>query len=126
MTGLLLDTTALAWVLADSPRLGTTARGLVRSGPVWYSPVSVTEIEAARLAGRLAVPGDVPAAVASTGARELPYRAIHAAHLVDDDRVPDPFRRMVLAQADAEGLGLLTADPTLLALGEDRVVDATG
>lgn len=36
----------------------------------------------------------------------------------------DPFDRMLLAQAKAEGLHLMTADRTLLALSLDFIIDA--
>ena len=36
----------------------------------------------------------------------------------------DPFDRLIVSQAAAEGLTLFTADRVLLALGKDFVVDA--
>ena len=36
----------------------------------------------------------------------------------------DPFDRMILAQAEAERMTLLTADRTLLVLGQTWIVDA--
>lgn len=62
------------------------------------------------------------------GLRELPFRERHAVTMSQFPQLArhDPFDRMLLAQAQAEDLMLLTSDRVLLGLGHDWVVDARG
>lgn len=127
MSGLLLDTNALLWVLSDSPRLGAEARELIRtSARVHFSPVSVVEIEIKVLLGRLQVPGDVAAAGSALGLVELPLTSSHAQGLAVFPELArhDPFDRMLLGQATAESMTLLTSDQVLLDLGRPDVRSA--
>jgi PIN domain nuclease of toxin-antitoxin system len=78
--------------------------------------------------GRIDLPGRdrFPNVFSDAGLRELPFTSDHAVAML---RFPalvrhDPFDRMILAQASAERMTLLTADATLLALGERWVQDA--
>lgn len=61
-----------------------------------------------------------------SGLVELDFNANHAEAIPNFQSLArhDPFDRMILAQAQAEGLTLLTADETLLGLGLNFVVDA--
>ncbi|WP_324651606.1 type II toxin-antitoxin system VapC family toxin [Georgenia sp. H159] len=127
MSGILLDTNALLWVLAGDEALGPTARErLATSGPVHFSAVSVLEITIKEMLGRLEVPGDVSAGAQRAGLVELPFRAGHASGLTEFSALArhDPFDRMLLSQAAREHLLLLTSDRLLLALDIEWVVDA--
>ncbi|MCM3662196.1 type II toxin-antitoxin system VapC family toxin [Georgenia satyanarayanai] len=127
MTGVLLDTNALLWVLAGQDELGARARALLAaSRPAHFSAVSVLEITIKHMLGRIDVPGDVSAGAQRAGLGELPFRADHAAGLLDFPALSrhDPFDRMLLAQAATDQLRLLTSDRFLLGLGFDWVVDA--
>lgn len=127
MSGTLLDTNALLWVLADSPQLGTSARGrLAASVSVRFSAVSVLEITAKEMLGRLETPGDVAEAATRAGLVELPFGAHHASGLHAFPALVrhDPFDRMLLSQARCDDLVLLTSDRHLLGLGLPRVADA--
>ena len=78
---------------------------------VWISAVSVWELAIKREAGKLEAPDDLEEAVKSYGYAELPVTFRHAelaASLPLHHR--DPFDRMLVAQAQAEGLTLVTND----------------
>lgn len=127
MTGLLLDTNALLWVLSGDQRLGAAARvHLSRAAAVHFSAVSVLEITIKEMLGRLETPGDVADGAGRAGLAELPFRAQHAQGLTDFPSLVrhDPFDRMLLSQARLEGLLLLTSDRLLLDLGLEWVLDA--
>ncbi len=113
---LLLDTHILLWALADSPLLSEKARRLVgdAANDCFYSPVSLAEIAIKHRKH----PGDMVlsasearAAFLAAGFMESPFSSRHAAEL---DVLPpfhaDPFDRMLLAQAAAEGLRLVSHD----------------
>lgn len=123
---MLLDTQALLWLLADSPRIGPRARALIASaGSVHYSAASIWEIEIKRALGKLRIDGDLAQSLHDAGLRELSVTATHAL-ATSAVQLPhrDPFDRMLLAQAEAEGLPFLTADGVLLGLGRRDVLDA--
>lgn len=127
MSGLLLDTNALLWVLTDHRELGDHTRTLVTtSRPVHFSAVSVLEVTIKLMLGRLELPAEVSAAAQHAGLTELPFRAAHASRLHDfpDLSRHDPFDRMLLAQALCDDLLLLTSGQHLLGLAMPWVLDA--
>lgn len=115
---LLLDTHAFLWLVAGDERLPVTARELVaRADQVSLSAASVWEGEIKRAAGRLQAPPLADAA-ARTGVDILDVSAAHAtaaSHLHLHHR--DPFDRMLVAQAQAEGMVLVSKDPALRSYG---------
>lgn len=127
MTGLLLDTNALLWVLSDDSHLGPEARKLLGARvPVHFSPVSVLEIAIKELLGRLHVPGDVAADAQGVSLVEFRFRAHHSSGVAQFPTLArhDSFDRMLLSQARLDGLSLLTSDRHLLDLGLDCVISA--
>jgi PIN domain nuclease of toxin-antitoxin system len=115
---LLLDTHVLLWWLADDPALAKQARRLIANEPEVFasaaSAASAWEIAIKRTLGKLEAPEDLPAALDAGGIARLPIEFEHAAvagtlpHHHDD-----PFDRMLVAQAQCEGLTLLTSDPRI-------------
>jgi PIN domain nuclease of toxin-antitoxin system len=110
---LLLDTHALLWWLADDLALGAVARQLIGEprNQVLVSAASIWEISIKRSKGLLEVPDDLEALVEDEGFTKLPISLFHAQQagaLPEIHR--DPFDRMLIAQAQAEGLELVTAD----------------
>jgi PIN domain nuclease of toxin-antitoxin system len=113
---LLLDTHGFPWAVTGSPLLKATARRLIQQADeVYVSAVSLWEIAIKAGLGKIeADPDDLDAAIDGSGFIELPIRALHAAGVA---RLPphhdDPFDRLLVAQAIAEPMKLLTADPML-------------
>ncbi len=118
---LLLDTHAFLWWLADDPKLGREVREAISdpSAIVHVSAASLWEISVKASLGRLDVGGaDLEAEIAAGDFVELPISARHA---LAAGALPrhhdDPFDRMLIAQAQAEGLRLVTPDRALAAYG---------
>ena len=114
---LLLDTHAFLWWLGGDPRMSRGVRSLVadEGNEILVSAASVWEITTkarlGKLPGALSVAADVPACIASQGFVGLPITPDHAQRagtLGGDHR--DPFDRMLVAQAQAEGLSVVSAD----------------
>lgn len=110
---LLLDTQTLLWWLADD-ELTIEARSLLAdpSNPAVVSAASFWEIGIKVRIGKLRV--DVPLApvVVEQGFELLPISADHAEAAGALPQVHrDPFDRMLVAQARAEGLTIMTRDP---------------
>lgn len=113
---LLLDTHLLLWVSGVPERLSDQARKLVEDpdNQLVFSVVSVWEIAIKRGQGRddLRVdPRVLRRNLLDNGYSEL---TISSAHVLATESLPplhkDPFDRMLLAQAQVEGVTLLTAD----------------
>ncbi|MFE4331979.1 type II toxin-antitoxin system VapC family toxin [Streptomyces sp. NPDC056831] len=107
---LLLDTRVVMWWLDDSPRLSPSFKELLDTEPaVYVSAVSPWEITVKQFLGRFEGPGDLAEQVRDLQFRGLP---ITAAHAVRAGRLPmvhtDPFDRILIAQAQAEGMVLVT------------------
>ncbi len=118
---LLLDTHVALWALTGSPRLSARARELIGDGAneVVVSAATVWEIAIKHSLARTTMPvsGEEAARLFSeAGYIELPVTAAHAAAT---ERLPplhaDPFDRILVAQAIAEPLRLLTHDRAICA-----------
>lgn len=112
----LLDTQLYLWFLGDSPRLSSKARQMIaRAEQVFVSAASVWEAAIKRSIGKLDVPSEsLVEGIAASGFRELRVTAVHGARVAELPRLHgDPFDRLLVAQALAEPLNLLTADAAL-------------
>lgn len=126
---ILLDTNALLWQLgmAGGGRLGVQAKQILKTAEaVYVSAVTVVEMQIKTMNGRLDAPLDCVNMVRKAGDELISLSAEAADKLRNFPGLTkhDPFDRMLLAQAAAEQLTLLTADETLLGLGLNYVVDA--
>jgi PIN domain nuclease of toxin-antitoxin system len=113
---LLLDTHVFLWAVAGSPKLKPATRGLIESADeVYVSAASIWEVAIKARLGKLKADADeLAAAIGESGFLELPVRAIHAAGVAHlEFHHQDPFDRLLIAQALAEPLKLLTADSVL-------------
>jgi PIN domain nuclease of toxin-antitoxin system len=116
---LLLDTHIALWALADDPRLPPRARELIadEDNAIHVSTASVWEIAIKHTFQR----GDMPvsAAQALRWFRSAGYLLLDVKpeHAVAVEKLPllhtDPFDRLLVAQALAEPLRLLTHDPAV-------------
>ncbi len=113
---LLLDTHIFLWYLTASRKLPKSIFNRIETADVVFiSAASIWEAGIKIKQGRLhSSTSDLIAGIASSGFIELPMTATHsalAASLPEYHR--DPFDRMLIAQAMAEPLRLLTADGLL-------------
>ncbi len=109
---LLLDTHALLWWLADE-NLSTQARDAIAdpANLVMVSAATAWEISIKRALGKLAAPDDLEQQLHAGGFTALPISIAHgiaAGQLARHHE--DPFDRMLIAQAIAEGLTIVTRD----------------
>jgi len=126
MRRLLLDTHAFLWWLGDDPQLGREARSCIADSvnAVFVSAATGWEIGIKKALGKLQAPDDLDAVVEKEGFIHLPVTFFHgeqAGALPALHR--DPFDRMLIAQAQAEGLVIVTRDPQIKAYGI-RTLDA--
>jgi PIN domain nuclease of toxin-antitoxin system len=117
---LLLDTHCLIWLLADVPQLGQAERRAVADAEsVWLSDASLWELGLKWRKGKIALqPRRILAQALANGLRSLPIH--QEALLVSNElrqRHPDPFDRLLYAQAKHGGFRLLTIDRKLSRLG---------
>lgn len=113
---LLLDTHLLLWAAASPERLSKAASTMIQDldNRLYFSAVSIWEITIKRGLGRSDFhvdPALLRRGLVENGYDELPVTSTHA---IEVSRLPamhkDPFDRMLVAQAGAEGLLLLTSD----------------
>lgn len=112
---LLLDTHVVLWELGGVGRVGPVARtAIAEADELSFSTVSFAEVGIKVAIGKLAVPADFHAVVLRSGLRILGLAAEHGLGVAD---LPvhhrDPFDRLLIAQARAEGLTLVSADERL-------------
>lgn len=116
MKGLLLDAHILLWWLSDDPRLPKPLRERLCAQDVacFVSAATLWEIGIKRALGKLEAPASLAPAMAEEGFHGLPISLAHsecAACLPPHHR--DPFDRMLVAQAQLEGLTIATVDQRL-------------
>ena len=110
---LLLDTHVLLWALDSPERLDDRARDAIRDprNRVVVSSASAWEISIKTALGKLRFDGDLTAVLKAVGFDPL---AIDVEHALAAGALPpvhqDPFDRMLVAQARAEGLTVVTRD----------------
>jgi len=113
----LLDTHILLWILADPDKVPGPMRRIVEDtgNRVWFSAASIWEIaikHSLAKADFTLMPATIWKAARETGLEEL---AVSAEHAVGVDALPwlhrDPFDRLLVAQARAAGMKLLSVDP---------------
>lgn len=119
MNGSLVDTHILIWSLEGDERLRDHHRTIIASESVlWVSVATLWEIAIKQSLGKLKAPEDLPEKLHSTGYRILDITIQHIEMLrILPHHHRDPFDRMLIAQARAEGLTLLTADRNFAAYG---------
>ena len=113
---LLLDTHLLLWAAGHPERLSEEARSMITEprNALWFSAVSLWEITIKKGLGRQDFQIDphlLRRGLLDNGYTELAITSQHAmatAHLPHLHK--DPFDRMLVAQAESEGVLLLTAD----------------
>lgn len=110
---LLLDTHALLWAIGDPERLHAVARMALAEerNEIWVSVASIWEIGIKRSVGKLKAPDDLGPHLEAANFEPLTITLEHATRA---GSLPmhhrDPFDRMLIAQAQAESLTVVTRD----------------
>lgn len=110
---LLLDTNALIWTLIRPGRLSKAAAAAIREpeSTVFVSAVSAWELGVIQAKRRLKFPDDLEAQMDEHGFRPLAVSVPHALAVESLPKIHgDPFDRMLVAQAQMEGLTIVTSD----------------
>jgi PIN domain nuclease of toxin-antitoxin system len=126
MRSLLLDGHVALWWLTDDENLGPQARAAIAdpSSEVFVSAATVWELEIKAAEGKLRVPSDLSEALYEGGFAELEVTARHARRAAWLDwSHRDPFDRMLVAQAQIEGISLVTADQEVVSF-DSSALDA--
>ena len=119
----LLDTHLLIWAANRNPRLPDEVAKIISNSAatLWVSVVSIFEVAVKRSLDRgdfRYQAGQLRAGLLANGYTELPVEGRHAVLLATLPLLhTDPFDRLLVAQAMAEGLVLLTADKQLQQYG---------
>ncbi len=113
MPGYLIDTHILIWWLEGSDKLSSKARDIIKSGnnAIYFSSGAIWEMVIKQSLGRLDMPDNLDEVLRSDNIEVLPITAAHAlavGSLPHHHR--DPFDRIQIAQAQHEGLVLISRD----------------
>ncbi len=115
---LIVDTHAALWFLEGDRRLSVAARTLIEDDRTErrLSAVSVWEVAIKHGLGKLDMPAGFYEVLYRQGVRGLPVTDKHARQVAD---LPlhheDPFDRLLVAQAQVEGMAILSSDARLRA-----------
>jgi PIN domain nuclease of toxin-antitoxin system len=113
---LLLDTHIFLWAVQGNASLKPRVRRMMEAAEqIYVSAASIWEIAIKARLGKIEASAvDLVDAIEASGFVELPVRALHAVRVAD---LPlhhtDPFDRLLVSQAMAEPLRLLTVDTVL-------------
>ena len=113
MRKLLLDTHTLLWWLADHPRIGVKAKSLIAEprNAIYVCAVSHWEISINKSLGKLSAAENLDQVVEEWGFTKLPISCFHGDQTgALPKHHKDPFDRMLIAQAQSEGLSIITND----------------
>jgi len=115
----LVDTHLLIWSVANSGKMPETARAILEdvANECVFSAASIWEIALKHIKHPNDIPFDAEDArrlFLDAGYLELPVSARHSSFVEQIPRIHlDPFDRMLVAQAQLEGMQLLTHDHLL-------------
>lgn len=125
---LLLDTHAFLWWVLDDPHLSRRARVTIGDprSDVFFSAASAWELAIKAALGRLQMPRPLgqllPEQLVLNGFGVLPVTLAHALAVAALPRHHgDPFDRLLVAQAQIEGLSIVSGDRQLSRYGVERI-----
>ena len=120
----LLDTHVLIWFMTGNEKLSEKACKIIeRNEEIYYSPLSIYEIEAKRAKhpDKISSTGkEIVAFCEEAGFKELPFTEKHALEIENLKRYEntpphnDPFDKMMLCQAIAENMLFITHDARIV------------
>ena len=124
----LLDTHALLWWFADDPELTKAARKIIAAtnNAIFVSAASAWEIATKVRLGKLSTAADLVASFPAHLDREgFQTLAISADHAIRAGLLPgphrDPFDRMLIAQAQAESMPIVSNEVLFDSYGIRRI-----
>ena len=129
---LLLDTHIILWMLLDDKRLSQKAKVIIKENfdSVYYSIASMWEVQIKYGVKKMPISGiEFMYYCEQSGYHKLPIDDLHIKELAGlerDESAPphnDPFDRILLSQAKAEGFTFLTHDPLFRGYNESCVVE---
>ena len=122
---LLLDSHMVVWLMGSEPISARSKKLIQEAEAVFVSAASIWELSIKVAKGQLNLPPDFDEKVQRSALLELPVN-FKAAWAVQSITLKhnDPFDRLLVAQAQLEGLQLVTADRVLLTAGYPFLVDA--
>ena len=113
----LLDTHVLLWFQGLDRRLSPDIRNRIETGPerFFVSQISLWEIAIKHSIGKLPLDRDLSTTFAKVEEAGFEILSLRTTHTVEVGKLPfhhrDPFDRMLIAQAKAESMQLLTVEP---------------
>ena len=123
---ILLDTQIFLWAITNDPKLSGPQRDAYtdENNDLYLSVVSIWEILVKVGIGKLPLPLPAATYVAKQLERNrIKTLGIHPPHLAELEKLPplhkDPFDRMVLAQAKADKMALMSSDPVMAKYGAE-------
>lgn len=130
---ILLDTHILLWAISNDIKLPEKARKLIENeeNEIYYSIVSLWEVELKRLAHPTAMPvsaEELTEYCEQSGFQRILIREKHVyalAGLKRDENAPshkDPFDRMLICQASTENMMLVTHDSLIPGYNEPCIL----
>lgn len=114
---LLVDTHVFLWFTLDDPKLPSRMREVLVSpqNERFISIASVWEVAIKHSLGKLELKDGLEGFIGDIGRSNFQLLELGILHVMELSTLPlhhrDPFDRMLIAQAKAEGMHLLTADP---------------
>lgn len=128
---IMLDTHIILWMLMGDERLSYKARDIIKAniGRIYYSIASMWEVQIKYMAGKMPISGiEFMHYCEQSGYHKLPIDDSHVVELAGlerDENAPphnDPFDRIMISQAKAEGFLFLSHDSMLEAYNEPCVI----
>ena len=129
---ILLDTHMILWAMLDDPKLNDKMRNIILdpNNTIYYSIASMWEVQIKYDIKKMPISGiEFMHYCEQSGYHKLPIDDLHVvelAGLVRDEAAPyhnDPFDRILISQAKAEGFTFLTHDFLLRGYNEPCLVE---
>ncbi|HLX52673.1 MAG TPA: type II toxin-antitoxin system VapC family toxin [Aquella sp.] len=123
---LLLDTHILLWVSQDHPSLTKQTKELIINGnnDIYFSTASIWEIMIKKSTNKLNI--DIKSFVVDLYKMNIFELPIEIEHIIKLEELPnhhkDPFDRILIAQALAEPIKLITHDKIILKYSPDLIL----
>ena len=129
---ILLDTHIILWMILGDERLSEKARKLIKEniGSIYYSIASMWEVQIKYARKKMPISGiEFMHYCEQSGYHKLPIDDLHVVELAcleREESAPfhnDPFDRILLSQAKAEGFSFLTHDSLFRGYNEPCLVE---